>query len=93
MQKATVHVAAVILVLVAAAAAYAKGSAHGGGLAAPANPAVPPTLTSNSHLLDYAPLPAERQVTRSEDPSLARDLGPTREESDLDSKLAICRGC
>ncbi|WP_161491948.1 hypothetical protein [Bradyrhizobium centrolobii] len=50
MQRATVHLAAVILILVAAAAAYGRGSSHSTGLMAPANPAVPPALTSNSHL-------------------------------------------
>ena len=65
------------------------------GLTAPANPAVPPSLTPDSRLTGTAPLPPHHQPTSADAPSLSNDmLKPTPEEAAVDRAIGnICRGC
>jgi hypothetical protein len=71
---------------------------HSGGhsedpLSAPANPSVPPSLTSNTGVTGSAPLPAHRQPKAANTPT----PGPAQldaEDAKLDQRIkSICRGC
>jgi hypothetical protein len=60
-------------------------------LSAPANPAVPPSLTSDGHPAGSAPLPSRRQLKRAE-ASSPEQRDP--QDVKLDKKIkSICRGC
>jgi hypothetical protein len=91
-----------LLAMVAASPALARGghghSMHGRQmhhhasrvLSAPANPAVPPSLTPDARLTGSAPLPS-RQLTRAE-ASSPEQRDP--QDVKLDKKIkSICRGC
>jgi len=93
---------AAILVLAGGTEASARGShghshgrSHGhiGRIAArPANPSVPPSLTSNPRLTGMAPLPPHRQPRRGSAPAVSEKRDP--EDVALDRKIkSICRGC
>lgn len=74
---------------------YARGiHDRSGGLTAPANPSVPPSLTPNSRLTGSAPLPPHQQPTRADAASRGISLAPDPEESKVDREIkGICRGC
>jgi hypothetical protein len=91
--------AGTILALAAGTHAFARGGFHGhshghfrhGGLR-PANPTVPPSLTSDPRLTGNAPLPPHRQPKRGS----ASTVSEARDAEDiaLDRKIgSICRGC
>jgi hypothetical protein len=88
----------VVSVLAGLGAADARGGMHGSGmhgLMAPANPTVPPSLTSDPRLTGTAPLPPHHQPT-SADVSSVPDamLKPTPDEIAVDRAIGnICRGC
>jgi hypothetical protein len=91
-----------VLAMVAASPALARGGhGHGHGhqmhrhsqraLSAPANPAVPPSLTPDARLTGSAPLPS-RRPSKKADASSPEKLDP--EDAKLDQKIkSICRGC
>ncbi len=90
----------VVLAMVAASPAFARGG-HGHGhhmhrhssraQSAPANPAVPPSLTSDARLTGSAPLPARRPLKEA-GASSSEKLNP--EDAKIDQKIkCICRGC
>jgi hypothetical protein len=93
----------VILAVVAASPAFARGghghSSHGHSMhrhsarapSAPANPAVPPSLTPDARLTGSAPLPSGRPL-KNADNSSTEKRDP--EDVKLDQKIrSICRGC
>lgn len=65
------------------------------GLGAPANPTVPPSLTSDPRLLGTAPLPPHQQPTQADIPSTPDAmLKQTPGEAAVDRAIGnICRGC
>ena len=95
--------ATLVFLLAGLSASYARGGMHGGGirggemqsLMAPANPAVPPSLTPDPRLTGTAPLPPHHQPTSAEVPSVPDAmLKPTPEEAAVDRAIGnICRGC
>lgn len=87
-----------LLILGGISTSYARGGMHGGvagALMAPANPAVPPSLTPDPRLLGTAPLPAHQQPNASGLAALSNvSLAPTPGEKKIDSVVnGICRGC
>jgi hypothetical protein len=90
-----------ILALAGATEAFARGShggSHGRGhghrhsAARPANPSVPPSLTSNPRVTGTAPLPPHHQPRRGSAPAASDKRDP--EDIALDRKIkSICRGC
>jgi hypothetical protein len=68
------------------------GHGHSGrALSAPANPAVPPSLTSGPRLTGSAPLPSHRELVKA-DTSAPVKLDP--EDAKLNQTIKnICRGC
>jgi hypothetical protein len=68
------------------------GHGHSSGaLSAPANPSVPPSLTSDARLTGSAPLPSRHPLT-SADTSSPVKLDP--EDAKLNQMIKnICRGC
>jgi hypothetical protein len=93
--------ATTVLVLAGFSAAYARGGMHGSGmhgsgmhgLMAPANPAVPPSLTPDPRLTGTAPLPPHQQPTSAASVPEAM-LKPTPDELAVDRAIGnICRGC
>ncbi len=67
----------------------------GFGLARPADPTVPPSLTPDARLIGTAPLPPHQQPTAPA-ARMANDnmYLPTPDEAALDKKIgSICRGC
>jgi hypothetical protein len=70
------------------------GHGHGhssGALSAPANPSVPPSLTSDARLTGSAPLPSGHPMTKG-DASNPTQVDP--EDAKLNEKIkSICRGC
>jgi hypothetical protein len=97
-----------VLLLAGPSASYARGGMHGGGmhgggmhgagmqgLMAPANPAVPPSLTPDPRLTGTAPLPPHHQPTSADVPPLPDAmLKPTPGEAAVDRAIGnICRGC
>jgi hypothetical protein len=95
----TVILAAAILMLAAMTSASARGGSHGHshghlrhGAARPANPSVPPSLTSDPRLTGAAPLPPHHQPRRGSSPAISDKPDPR--DVELDRKLrSICRGC
>jgi hypothetical protein len=90
--------ATALLVLSGISASHARGGMHSAGmgaLTAPANPAVPPSLTPDPRLTGSAPLPPHAQPTRSSVASLPDDLlKPDPEDARVDKMISgICRGC
>jgi hypothetical protein len=95
--------ATLVFSLAGLSASYARGGMHGGGmrggemqsLMTPANPAVPPSLTSDPRLIGTAPLPPHHQPTSADVPSTPDAmLKPTPEEIAVDRAIGnICRGC
>jgi hypothetical protein len=95
--------ATTVLVLAGFSAAYARGGMHGSGmhgsgmhgLMAPANPAVPPSLTPDPRLTGTAPLPPHHQPTSADVSSVPETmLKPTPGELAVDRAIGnICRGC
>jgi hypothetical protein len=86
-----------LFTLAGLSASYARGGMHGhsaGGLTAPANPSVPPSLTPDARLVGAAPLPPARQPISS-DVAAKEMLGKSDpEDAALDRKIgSICRGC
>ena len=58
---------------------------------APANPAVPPSLTPDARLTGNAPLPSGRPLKKAETSSPEK---LDAEDAKLDQKIkSICRGC
>jgi hypothetical protein len=101
-------IATLVFLLAGLSASYARGGMHGGGmqggsmrgedmqgLMAPANPAVPPSLTSDPRLIGTAPLPPHQQPSSASAPSVPDAmLQPTPEEVAVDRAIGnICRGC
>ena len=96
-------IATVVFVLAGLSAADARGGMHGSGmhgsgmpgLMAPANPAVPPSLTPDPRLTGTAPLPPHHQPTSAGVSSVPDAmLKPTPEEAAVDRAIGnICRGC
>ena len=87
-----------LLILGGISTSYARGGMHGSGqsgLTAPANPAVPPSLTSDPRLLGTAPLPAHQQPTVADFSAINNvSLAPTEDEKKIDRVVnGICRGC
>jgi hypothetical protein len=70
-------------------------SSSDNGLAAPADPTVPPSLTPDPRLTSGAPLPPHQQPTRADMGTLNENLDkPTPDEVALDKKIGnICKGC
>jgi hypothetical protein len=66
-----------------------------GGLSAPAEPTVPPSLTPDSRLATGAPLPPHQQPTRAQAALHDQEiLKPTPEEAAVDRAIGnICKGC
>jgi hypothetical protein len=63
---------------------------HGG--LRPANPSVPPSLTSDARLTGDAPLPAHTQPKRGNATTVSESRHP--DDVELDRKIgSICRGC
>jgi hypothetical protein len=101
MRMRKLMLATVILALAGSTYAYARGGSHGshghghGGLrhgSRPANPTVPPSLTSDARLTGNAPLPPHRQPKRGSAPAVSEARDP--EDQALDRKIgSICRGC
>jgi hypothetical protein len=90
---------AMVFVLAGLSASYARGGMggmHGSGmhgLMAPANPTVPPSLTSDPRLTGTAPLPPHQQPTSAASVPDAM-LKPTPDEIAVDRAIGnICRGC
>jgi hypothetical protein len=90
-------IAIAVSVLAGIPAGYARGSMHGnvGSLMAPANPTVPPSLTSDPRLTGSAPLPPHHQPSQADVASLRGvSLAPDVEETKIDKIVkSICRGC
>ena len=96
-------IAAVMLVLAGLPASHARGGMHGAGmhgsgmhgLMAPANPTVPPSLTSDPRLIGTAPLPPHHQPTSADVSSPPNAmLKPDPEDAAVDRMIGnICRGC
>jgi hypothetical protein len=65
------------------------------GLASPAEPTVPPSLTPDPRLAVGAPLPPHQQPTRSQAALLDQQIvKPTPEEAAVDRAIGnICKGC
>ena len=91
-----------VLVLAGFSTAYARGGMHGSGmhgsgmhgLMAPANPAVPPSLTPDPRLTGTAPLPPHHQPTSADSSVPDAMLKPTPGEMAVDRAIGnICRGC
>jgi hypothetical protein len=88
-------VATAILVMAGISPGLARGG-HGHGhsssaLSAPANPSVPPSLTSDARLTGSAPLPSPHPMTSAETSSPVK-LDP--EDAKLNQMIKnICRGC
>ena len=68
---------------------------HGaGGLMAPANPSVPPSLTPDARLAGVAPIPPTRERTSADTASQEMLNKPDREDVAVDRKIGnICSGC
>jgi len=103
MRMRTLILAGIILTLAGSTYASARGGhghSHGRighghmrhiGLR-PANPSVPPSLTSDARLTGDAPLPAHRQPKRGTAPTVSESRHP--DDIELDRKIgSICRGC
>ena len=96
-------ISTIVILLAGPAASNARGGMHAGGmhgggmhgLMAPANPTVPPSLTSDPRLIGTAPLPPHNQPTSADVPSIPDAmLKPTPEEIAVDRAIgSICRGC
>ncbi len=96
MRKLTIITA--LLILGGISTSDARGGMHGSGagaLTAPANPAVPPSLTSDPRLLGTAPLPPHQQPTVADFSAINNvSLAPTEDEKKIDRVVnGICRGC
>jgi hypothetical protein len=96
----TAVLAAVILALAGSPQAFARGGSHGGhshghtrhSAARPANPSVPPSLTSDPRLTGEAPLPPHHQPRRGNASDVTEQPDP--QDVALDRKIkSICRGC
>ncbi len=90
-------ITATFLILISLQPSEARGarSSSAGGLLAPANPTVPPSLTSDPRLTGSAPLPPHHQPARS-DTALPPEalLRATPEDAKVDRIVkGICRGC
>jgi hypothetical protein len=91
-------IATVVFVLAGLSTSYARGGMHGveaRSLMAPAEPTVPPSLTSDPRLIGTAPLPPHHQPTSVGISSVPEAmLKPTPEEAAVDRAIGnICRGC
>jgi hypothetical protein len=93
-------IVATIVFLIAGlpASSYARGGMHGSGMQgfmAPANPTVPPSLTSDPRLIGTAPVPPHHQPTSANVSSLPNDiLKLDPEDAAVDRAIGnICRGC
>ena len=100
-------IATLVFLLAGLSASYGRGGMHGGGmhgegmrggemqgLMAPADPAVPPSLTPDSRVTGTAPLPPHHQPTSADVPSLpVAMLKPPPEEAAVDRAIGnTCRG-
>lgn len=66
----------------------------GFGLANPANPTVPPSLSPDPRLIGSAPLPPHQQPTPAAGTLNQSLYNPTPDEAALDKKIgSICKGC
>ncbi len=83
----------VFLTLIAMSPGFARGGGHGhgGGLSAPANPSVPPSLTPDARLTGTAPVPTNHPHTTVSD---GTNVKPDPEDAKVDRVVkSICRGC
>jgi hypothetical protein len=95
----TLITAAAILAVAAGPQALARGGSHGGHshgharhISRPANPSVPPSLTSDPRVTGDAPLPPHHQPKRGSTPDVSEQRDP--QDIALDRKIkSICRGC
>jgi hypothetical protein len=100
--------AAAILAIAGIAPGFARGGhGHGHGhhlrmhghsrdaLSAPANPSVPPALSSNAGFTGSAPLPSRRKSRSANMPTPApAPANLDTEDAKLDQRIkSICRGC
>lgn len=91
-------VATMVFILAGLPASYARGGMHGSGmrgLMAPANPAMPTSLTPDPRLIGTAPLPPHHQPTSADASSLpSAMLKIDPEDAAVDRAIGnICRGC
>jgi hypothetical protein len=96
-------VATAVFFMAGLPASYARGGMHGPamqgfgmpGLMAPANPAVPPSLTPDPRLTGTAPVPPHHQPTSADVSSLPNEmLKLDPEDAAVDRAIGnICRGC
>jgi hypothetical protein len=80
------------LLVIGTSPLFARGGhGHGtGGLGAPANPSVPPSLTPDARLTGSAPLPPSRPHAVTE----GSNVKPDPEDTKVDKIVkSICRGC
>jgi hypothetical protein len=82
-----------ILALIGIPPGFARGG-HGhssGGLSAPANPSVPPSLTPDARLTGSAPLPMNHPHVMADSSTIIK---PDPEDEKVDKMIkSICRGC
>jgi hypothetical protein len=100
-------VATLVLTLSGLSPVLARGGSHGGGmlgggmhhpmgfgLANPADPTVPPSMSPDPRLIGSAPLPPHQQPTSTAGTVNQSMYNPTPAETALDKKIgSICRGC
>ena len=101
-------VATTVFFMAGLPASYARGGMHSSGmhgpamqgsgmpgLMAPANPAVPPSLTPDPRLTGTAPVPPHHQPTSADVSSLPNEmLKLDPEDAAVDRAIGnICRGC
>jgi hypothetical protein len=91
-------VATMVVFIAGLPASFARGGMHGSGMhgmMAPANPAVPPSLTSDPRLTGTAPVPPHHQPTSADVSSLPNEmLKLDPEDAAVDRAIGnICRGC
>ena len=91
-------VATMVFFIAGLPASFARGGMHGSGMhgmTAPANPAVPPSLTPDPRLTGTAPVPPHHQPTSADVSSLPNEmLKLDPEDAAVDRAIGnICRGC
>jgi hypothetical protein len=86
---------AMMLAVIGVSPGFARGGGHGHGhgttgLAVPANPSVPPSLTPDARLTGSAPLPTNHPHTMTD----GTNVKPDPEDAKVDKVVkSICRGC
>jgi len=85
--------ATAVLATIAVSPGFARGGMHShssGGLSAPANPSVPPSLTPDPRLTGGAPLPTRHPRILADGANVKADPEDSRVDRIVKS---ICRGC